>query len=81
MGQGEPAVALPSLLPESTVTVPHGGTKEAAAYSFFFLTTGMGTTWKILALWSSVSRVTQVGRKLPLKPMNAIFSEKQQGVT
>lgn len=51
-------------------------TSGSCPYNFFFLTTGMGTTWKILALCSSVSRVTQVGRKLPLKPTNAIFSVK-----
>lgn len=49
-------------------------------HSFLFLTTGIGTTWKILALWSSVFRFTQVGRKPPLKPTNAIFSEKQESV-
>lgn len=53
-----------------------GQHREQPPHSFFFLTTGIGTTWKILALWSSVSRVTQVGRKSPLKPTNAIFSGK-----
>lgn len=62
---------------ESAVPVHMGGTGDSRSHSCFFLTTGMGTTWKILALWSSVSRVTQVGRKLPLKPTNAILSAKQ----
>jgi hypothetical protein len=74
---GEPAIppcsAAKSLLSESTTSRYQGG---HSLHSFFFLTTGMGTTWKMFALRSSVSRVTQVGRKLPLKPTNVSFSEK-----
>lgn len=67
----------PGLLPRVRRHSPHGGPGDSHAHSGFFLSTGIGTTWKILALWSSVTRVTQVGRKLPLKPTNVIFSEKQ----
>lgn len=52
--------------------------RRHGAHSLFFLTTGMGTTWKILACWSAVSRATQVGRKLPLKPTKTIFSAKKR---
>ena len=64
---------------ESTIPVHVGWPQgDSRPHSLLFLTTGMGTTWKILALWSSVFRVTQVGRKLPLKPTNTILSEKQR---
>lgn len=46
----------PGCCPDSSVirsTV--GCTGGGGPHSFFFLTTGMGTTWKILAWWSSVS--------------------------
>lgn len=54
-GTGEPA-------PRSPPPGPLPRVRRHAPHSLFFLTTGMGTTWKILAWLSSVARVTQVGR-------------------
>lgn len=72
---GEPAT-LPLSAAKSPPPQSRWGPGDSHPHSLFFLSTGTGTTWKILALWSSVSRVTQVGRKLPLKPTNTIFSER-----